>query len=327
VISILTLVDACEQDAARCFQQVILPALQAGHGLDIMCMADHRLRPRRSSDAAADGASYDEPVVLTGLPYGGRTNDEATRWACLDSSPAIMSGVTTTPLSHEEFNLLFEVRLLRSHVYHEYTRLYEGELIRLCMRTSHGDLDLQPFWPLLFNRQGGLDGTQDWGETHVCVAITRRPLHQLIADSALFRSKPPWAGLASGLCQRTLCQKLRAGEAELADGELASHPLMLIASQIDCPETQFTPEACVRAERLVCVGTHKRRANANCFYTVQQWATGGCQFGITTTHGRISCRGRTLVRAVDLLATQASAVFEMIVQQEVGRGYTRAGAP
>ena len=102
---------------------------------------------------------------------------------------------------------------------------------------------------------------------------------------------------------------------------------MLIASQIDCAETQFGPEACVRAERLVCVGTHKRHANANCFYTVQQWATGGCQFGITTTHGRISCRGRTLVRAVDLLATQATAVFEMIVQQEVGRGYTRAGAP
>jgi hypothetical protein len=53
VISTLTLVDACEPDAARCFEQVILPALQAGHGLDIMCMADHRLRPRRSSDAAA----------------------------------------------------------------------------------------------------------------------------------------------------------------------------------------------------------------------------------------------------------------------------------
>ena len=77
VISTLTLVDACEQDAARCFQQVLLPALQAGHGLDIMCMAQHRLRPHRSSDAAADGASYDEPVVLKGLPYGGRTNDEA----------------------------------------------------------------------------------------------------------------------------------------------------------------------------------------------------------------------------------------------------------
>ncbi len=28
----------------------------------------------------------------------------------------------------------------------------------------------------------------------------RWPLHELIADSALFRSKPPWAGLASGLC-------------------------------------------------------------------------------------------------------------------------------
>ena len=61
MISTLTLVDACEQDAARCFQEFILPALQAGHGLNIMCMADHRLRPHRSSDAAADGASYDEP--------------------------------------------------------------------------------------------------------------------------------------------------------------------------------------------------------------------------------------------------------------------------
>ena len=91
MISTLTLVDACEQDAARCSQEFILPALQAGHGLDVMCMADHRLRPHRSSDAAADGASYEKPIVLTGLPYGGRTNDEATRWACLDSSPAIMS--------------------------------------------------------------------------------------------------------------------------------------------------------------------------------------------------------------------------------------------
>ena len=327
MISTLTLVDACEQDAARCFQEFILPALQAGHGLDVMCMADHRLRPDRSSDAAADGASYDEPVVLKGLPYGGRTNDEATRWACLDSSPAIMSGFTMKPLRHEEFNLLFEVRLLRSHSHHEYTRLYEGELIRLCMRTHHGDLDLKPFWPLLFNRQGALDGTHDWGETHVCVAITRQPLAKLITDGALFRAKPPWAGLASGLSQRTLCEKLRAGEAAQADGELASHPLMFIATQIECAEAQFGPEACVRVERLVCVGTHKQRANANCFYVVQQWATGGSLFGITVTHGRIDCRGRTLVRAVDLLAAQATSVFDMIVRQEVGRGYTLAGAP
>ena len=83
----------------------------------------------------------------------------------------------------------------------------------------------------------------------------------------------------------------------------------------------------MRVERLVCVGTHKQRANANCFYVVQQWATGGSLFGITTTHGRIDCRGRTLVRAVDLLAAQATSVFDMIVRQEVGRGYTRAGAP
>jgi hypothetical protein len=74
--------------------------------------------------------------VLTGLPYGGRSRDEATRWACLDSSPAIMSGVTTEPLSHEEFNLLFEVRLLRSHVYHEYTRLYSFEIIINLPHTS-----------------------------------------------------------------------------------------------------------------------------------------------------------------------------------------------
>ena len=134
-------------------------------------------------------------------------------------------------------------------------------------------------------------------------------------------------GLASGLCQRTLCEKLRAGEAELADGKLGSHPLMLIATQIDCAEAQFGPSACVRVERLVCVGTHKQRANAHCFYVVQQWATGGSQFGITITHGRIDCRGRTLVRAVDLLATQATSVFDMIVRQEVGRGYTLAGAP
>ena len=76
--------------------------------------------------------------------YGGRTNDEATRWACLDSSPeVIMSGFTMKPLSHEEFNLLFEVRLVRSHTLHEYTRLFEGELIRLCMRTHHGDEEQQ----------------------------------------------------------------------------------------------------------------------------------------------------------------------------------------
>lgn len=58
------------------------------------------------------------------------------------------------PLSHEEFNLLFEVRLVRSHALHEYTRLFEGELIRLCMRTHHGDVNLQPFWPLLFKTTG-----------------------------------------------------------------------------------------------------------------------------------------------------------------------------
>ena len=326
-ITFSSFLDECERDALLCFNTVIMPQLQAGRGIDIMCMADHRLRPVRSSPVAADGTTYEEHILLSGVPYGGVTNDEAARWACQDPSPAIMSGVTMDALSHPEFMQHFEVRLLRSHAYHEYTRLFEGELIRLCMRTSHGDIDLRPFWPLLFNRQAGLDGSHDWGQTHVCIAFTKRPLHVLVAAGELFRAKPPWAGLTSGLCQRTLCEKLRAGQAELADGELASHPLMLIASQIDCAETQFGPEACVRAERLVCVGTHKRRANANCFYVVQQWATGGCQFGITITHGRISCRGRTLVRAVDLLATQATAVFEMIVQQEVGRGYTQAGAP
>ena len=102
---------------------------------------------------------------------------------------------------------------------------------------------------------------------------------------------------------------------------------MLIATQIECAEAQFGLEACVRVERLVCVGTHKQRAKAHCFYLVQQWATGASLFGITVTHGRIDCRGRTLVRAVDLLAAQATSVFDMIVRQEVGRGYTRAGAP
>jgi hypothetical protein len=94
---------------------------------------------------------------------------------------------------------IFGDRLHRA--YNEYTRLFEGELIRLCMRTSHGDIDLRPFWPLLFNRQGGLDGTHDWGETHVCYAFTTRPLHELVATGEFFRAKPPWAGLASGLCQ------------------------------------------------------------------------------------------------------------------------------
>jgi len=79
--------------------------------------------------------------------YGGRTNDEATRWACLDYLPVIMSGFTMKLLSHEEFNILFEVRLVRSHALlnalHEYTRLFEGELIRLCMRTHHGDEEQQ----------------------------------------------------------------------------------------------------------------------------------------------------------------------------------------
>lgn len=45
-----------------------------------------------------------------------------------------------------------------------------GIRLREVPRTSHGDIDLRPFWPLLFNRQGGLDGTHDWGETHVCIA-------------------------------------------------------------------------------------------------------------------------------------------------------------
>ena len=79
--------------------------------------------------------------------YGGRTDDEATRWACLDYLPVIMSGFTMKLLSHEEFNILFEVRLVRSHALlnalHEYTRLSEGELIRLCMRTHHGDEEQQ----------------------------------------------------------------------------------------------------------------------------------------------------------------------------------------
>ena len=55
----------------------------------------------------------------------------------------IMSGFTMKPLSHEEFNLLFEVRLVRSHALYKYTHLFEGKLIRLCMRTHHGDEEQQ----------------------------------------------------------------------------------------------------------------------------------------------------------------------------------------
>ena len=301
-----------------------MPQLQAGRGIDIMCMADHRLRPRRSSPVAADGTTYEEHILLSGVPYGGVTNDEAARWACQDPSPAIMSGVTMDALSHPEFMQHFEVRLLRSHAYHEYTRLFEGELIRLCMRTSHGDSDLRPFWPLLFNRQCGLDGTHDWGETHVCIAFTKRPLHELVATGELFRVKPPWAGLASGLCQRTLCEKLRAGQLEMADGEPTAHPLLLLARAIDSEVDEFeTTSACVRVKRLVCIGTHKVRKNSKCFYVVQQWATEGDLFGITNTHGRISESGKgcTNLLAIQLTEQQATSLFNKIVLRQVAKGY------
>ena len=106
---------------------------------------------------------------------------------------------------------------------------------------------------------------------------------------------------------------------------------MSISNKFDCFNCYMA--GLIKAEKAVAVAlrvaatTHKQRANANCFYVVQQWATGGSLFGITVTHGRMDCRGRTLVRAVDLLAAQATSVFNMIVRQEVGRGYTRAGAP
>jgi predicted DNA-binding WGR domain protein len=237
-----------------------------------------------------------------------------------------MSGVTINALSHPEFLQHFEVRLLRSHAYHEYTRLFEGELIRLCMRTSHGDVRMQSFWPLLFNRQGGLDGTHDWGETHVCVAFTKRPLHQLMATGELYRVKPPWAGLQSGFCQRTLCEKLRAGQLEMADGEPTAHPFLLLARAIDSEVDEFeieTTAVCVRVERLVCIGTHKVRKNSKCFYVVQQWAMEGDLFGITNTHGRISKsgKGRMHLMAIQLTEQQATSLFNKIVLRQVAKGY------
>ena len=89
-ITYSSILDECERDALLCFDTAIMPQLQAGRGIDIMCMADHRLRPVRSSPVAADGTTYEEHILLSGLPYGGVTNDEAARWACRDPSPAIM---------------------------------------------------------------------------------------------------------------------------------------------------------------------------------------------------------------------------------------------
>ena len=79
---------------------------------------------------------------------GGHYTDEFKRWACFDLHTVIKNKLTNEPLTPDRFEALFNKYLIRSHKHHEFTRLFEGELQRLCLT-----LDMKKYWYRIMHHQ------------------------------------------------------------------------------------------------------------------------------------------------------------------------------
>ena len=193
-----------EFQAGECMGQLVLGLLAEGRGINILCAGENRTPPLRSNSFGR--------IRVSGVPPDGDSKDETRRWAVRDDHPSVKDGRTHSNLSGPRFDELFDKYIAISHPYHEYIRMFEGQLQRLVCGDRYKE-----YWPLFLNsKTGDLDGTRYSGTCYVLIAATKKPLQQLYAEGELIRAKPGWSGLVDGTPLRTLVEKLREGSESMA---------------------------------------------------------------------------------------------------------------
>ena len=320
-------VEEVENEATK-IMPFIQGLLASGHGVNILTASEHRTKPKvinsgggiTSITELPSTGVLPEPVELAGIPDGGHARDEAKRWICVDNNPSFQDKETGEFLHYAKFDSVFRVFAVSKHPYNEHTRLLEGELQRRCCGTEHSQ-----FWPLYMNTHpGNLDGPHTKDFSYVLLAVTRLPL----AAGPLTRSKPEWAGLQSGASIQTLCNKIRLGE-RLKEGPYMRPEVESVKERIALADLPYDV-ALIEERRLVidaALGhTHKRRANANCFYKVQLWADGK----VTAEYGRLEQEGKGgsyQIVAMDLQPDQAKKVFDKDIKKQEKKGYVQQQRP
>ena len=304
-----------EGQAQECMVQLVLGLLAEGKGINVLCAGENRTPPLRSNSFGR--------ITVSGVPPDGDSKDETRRWAVLDSRPSVLDGRTHSNLSGPRFDELFDKFFVISHPYHEFIRMFEGQLQRLVCGDRYKE-----YWPLFLNSKAGdLDGTRYPGTCYVLIAATKKPLQQLYAEGELIRAKPGWTGLLDGTPLRTLVEKLREGSGSMASGAIARPELKMLRERTmsvdELPGTvALLGEAC-----LICDADlghiNRNRAEgtkSHAFYNVRCWDDGtvGGHFGRlgNEAHG-----GQHVIIGLNLDEAAAMRLLEKEVSKKIREGY------
>jgi len=315
--------NAVEDESLKCMVQLVSGLLEAGRGINILCAGKNRTPPNRSNQQDADGSSFGL-IEVSGIPPDGDSSDETRRWAVHDPRPSVVDGRTHSSLSGPRFDALFDKFLVRTHRYHEFVRMFEGQLQRLVCSDSY-----QKYWSLYLNsKTGDLDGTRYPGECHVLIAATKKPLQQLYDEGERIRAKPGWSGLVGKAPLRTLVEKLREGSGSMAQGARARPELEMLRTRTVSAANQLSgPVTLLREVRLICDAdlghiNSKRPAKtrSHAFYDVRHWDDGTVagHFGVlgNEAHG-----GQHVIIGLHLNEEAAVRLLEKEVRSKVREGY------
>ena len=315
--------DAVEDESQKCMVQLVSGLLEEGRGINILCAGKNRTPPNRSNQQDADGSSFGR-IEVSGIPPDGDSSDETRRWAVHDPRPSVIDGRTHSSLSGPRFDALFEKFLVRTHRYHEFVRMFEGQVQRLVCSDSY-----EKYWSLYLNsKTGDLDGTRYLGECSVLIAATKKPLQQLYDEGELIRAKPGWSGLVGKAPLRTLVEKLREGSESMAQGARARPELEMLRTRTVSAANQLSgPVTLLREVRLICdadLGHINRKRPAktrsHAFYDVRHWNDGTVagHFGVlgNEAHG-----GQHVIIGLHLNEEAAVRLLEKEVRSKVREGY------
>ena len=315
--------NAVEDESQKCMVQLVSGLLEEGRGINILCAGKNRTPPDRSNQQDADGSSFGR-IEVSGIPPDGDSSDETRRWAVHDSRPSVIDGRTHSSLSGPRFDALFDKFLVRTHRYHEFVRVFEGQLQRLVCSDSY-----EKYWSLYLNsKTGDLDGTRYPGECSVLIVATKKPLQQLYDEGELIRAKPGWSGLVGKAPLRTLVEKLREGSGSMAQGARARPELQMLRTRTVSAANQLSgPVTLLREVRLICDAdlghiNRKRLAKtrSHAFYDVRHWNDGTVagHFGVlgNEAHG-----GQHVIIGLHLNEEAAVRLLEKEVRSKVREGY------
>ena len=315
--------NAVEDESQKCMVQLVSGLLEEGRGINILCAGKNRTPPDRSNQQDADGSSFGR-IEVSGIPPDGDSSDETRRWAVHDSRPSVIDGRTHSSLSGPRFDALFDKFLVRTHRYHEFVRVFEGQLQRLVCSDSY-----EKYWSLYLNsKTGDLDGTRYPGECSILIVATKKPLQQLYDEGELIRAKPGWSGLVGKAPLRTLVEKLREGSGSMAQGARARPELQMLRTRTVSAANQLSgPVTLLREVRLICDAdlghiNRKRLAKtrSHAFYDVRHWNDGTVagHFGVlgNEAHG-----GQHVIIGLHLNEEAAVRLLEKEVRSKVREGY------